>query len=208
LIGVNKMRVILIRHGESFANKKGIIQGHKDYPLTEKGKKQAKSLAKQIKEMDYSFSALYSSDLNRAKTTAEIIAQILQIPNIFFDRRLREHNLGIYEGRYSKELEEKDKELFDACFADHSKRFPKGESVEEMKKRIRAAFEEITNNPEEKRDVIIVAHGGTLYHILHHILDVFPETDEWFDNCSLNELVYNSDNCWKLQLFNNKELKP
>jgi broad specificity phosphatase PhoE len=82
------MRLILIRHGESKANAKGIRQGQDlDSPLSRNGKRQAKKLAKRLK--DEKIDAIYSSDLKRAKQTAKFIAKSHRL-KIIFDKRLRE----------------------------------------------------------------------------------------------------------------------
>ncbi|MBD3190467.1 MAG: hypothetical protein GF308_07475 [Candidatus Heimdallarchaeota archaeon] len=201
------LKIVLIRHGESIANKERIIQGHKDYPLTERGEKQAKELAEKMVKENFTCSAIYSSDLTRAKKTAEIIAEVLDCKKIIYDERLREMNLGNRQGKKNEALTEEENKLTERIWEEHDLKFPGGgESVNEMKARVKAAFEEIIQNHTEKETAVIVGHGGSLYHILHHILDVFPETDEWFSNCSYNELVREqNDDKWQLTMFNGKK---
>jgi broad specificity phosphatase PhoE len=67
----NYCTIYLTRHGETEWNEKKLIQGHTDIPLNTKGKKQAKLLGKQLKDID--FDVVFSSDLLRAKNSAEII---------------------------------------------------------------------------------------------------------------------------------------
>lgn len=82
------MRLILIRHAESEANAKGINQGQKvDTSLSEKGIKQAKQVAQRLK--DEKMDIIYSSDLKRAKETAEQINKFHKL-KIIYDKRLRE----------------------------------------------------------------------------------------------------------------------
>ena len=81
----------LVRHGQSEGNKRGVIQGHSDYPLSELGAQQARALRAYLDERSISFDAVYSSDLSRARQTADIVAAGLAITN---DRRLREKNYG------------------------------------------------------------------------------------------------------------------
>lgn len=202
------MKVILIRHGESTANKERIIQGHKDYPLTMQGEEQAKVLAKKMLENNFTCSAIYSSDLTRAKQTAEIIAEALGCKEVIYDERLREMHLGDRQGKKSDALTEEENQLAKKIWQEHDLKFPGGgESVNEMKTRVKAAFDEIIQNHSEEETAVIVGHGGSLYHILHHILDVFPETDEWFSNCSYNELIRkkNGEN-WQLTIFNGNKI--
>ena len=66
---------------------------------------------------------------------------------------------------------------------------------------------EIINSHNESDTVLVIAHGGTLFQIISHILDLFPETDDWFSNCSYNELVrINSSAPWQLTMFNGEKL--
>ncbi len=85
------MKLIIIRHGESEANAKGISQGNLDEwidtPLTEKGKKQAKAVAKRLEDEDIEI--IISSDLKRAKQTAEEINKFHNV-EIRLDSRLRD----------------------------------------------------------------------------------------------------------------------
>ena len=70
------MRIILVRHGETEDNKKRIIQGHLPGKLSDKGIEQARKVANRLKneKVDY----IFSSDLDRAKSTAEEIAKFHQ----------------------------------------------------------------------------------------------------------------------------------
>lgn len=89
------MRLILVRHGESEANAKGINQGqYLDTPLTKKGVEQAKKVAKRLKEEKIDM--IYSSDLIRAKQTAREINKFHDL-KIIFDKRIREKDHPIEE---------------------------------------------------------------------------------------------------------------
>lgn len=201
------VKIALIRHGESEANKNGIIQGHLDFSLTEKGKQQAIEIASNLLKKEMHFQKIYSSDLSRAKETAEIIAEKLKIADLNFDARLREFNLGIFQGRNNYEMTEEEKKFLQSCWADHTKRVPEGENVVEMKTRVKNIFDEIIQENDEDSNILIIGHGGSLYHILHSTLLIFPETNEWFENCKFNAIfrVSEKDN-WKLTYFNDKKM--
>ena len=198
------MKIVFVRHGESIANKNGIIQGHSDYSLSELGLEQSGKTADTLAK-DYKFDAIYSSDLIRAKETVEIIIEKINITKINFDERLREINLGIFEGRNTKELTKEEKEYLDSCWIEHTKRLPNGENVEEMISRVKSAFIEITQTYDEDSTILVVAHGGTLFHIIKSTLNLYPEDAEWFKNCSINELSRKSgDSTWVLTKYNNE----
>jgi len=87
--------IYLVRHGQTDWNiEKKHTQGHTDIPLNENGKKQAEQLAQSISNLK--IDKIISSDLLRAKETAEIINKKFGSP-IFFDERMREINYGILE---------------------------------------------------------------------------------------------------------------
>ena len=86
------MKLYLIRHGESIGNELGISQGQRnDLSLTEKGRDQAKRIAKKL--ANEKIDAIYSSDLKRANDTAEIIGKSHNILTTL-DKRLRERDFG------------------------------------------------------------------------------------------------------------------
>lgn len=86
----------LVRHGQTDWNLNGIYQGQSDIPLNETGIQQARDLAVELRQTR--FQRIYSSDLDRARQTAEIIAAELGVP-VVVDARLREINQGIWEGK-------------------------------------------------------------------------------------------------------------
>lgn len=157
----------LIRHGETNWNLTGRWQGQApDAPgLNETGRAQALTIYEQIKESN--FSAIYSSDLLRARQTAELIAQPLGL-SIFFEPRLREIDLGKWEGMLSEEIEAiYPQELAQRARDPFHSPAPDGESPYDVAKRVLIAINEIaTRHPAES--ILIVAHGVSLAVILCH----------------------------------------
>ncbi|KAL8586651.1 hypothetical protein ACOMHN_040159 [Nucella lapillus] len=95
----------LVRHGETVANKDGIIQGHQDVALSEAGLTQARLVAFRLR--NEKFTHIFTSDLSRAAWTAQIIAEastVSQCSVIYKDPRLRERRFGVYEGKTFTEL--------------------------------------------------------------------------------------------------------
>jgi probable phosphoglycerate mutase len=98
------LKIYLARHGQDEDNVRGILNGHRDEPLTALGKNQAEELADKIKEAGISFSKIYSSPLRRTHKTAEIIADKLFLakPEIFPE--LIERDFGIMTGKTITEI--------------------------------------------------------------------------------------------------------
>jgi broad specificity phosphatase PhoE len=146
----------LIRHGQTDWNLEGRLQGQLDVPLNEAGLEQARKLADSFHGKE--FDALYSSDLMRARQTAETISAVVGLP-IIFDRRLREISQGEVEGMLFSDVIHK----FENALADRTRnpvnsRLPGGESVAELADRFRDCINEIARIPHS-HPVLVVAHG-------------------------------------------------
>jgi broad specificity phosphatase PhoE len=157
----------LVRHGQTDWNVQGRWQGQTPDapPLNAAGLAQAQTLAEQLADQaardGIAFAALYSSDLLRARQTAEVIARRLGLP-VRLDARLREAHLGAWEGmlgdevalRYVAELDERRRDPV------HS-RPPQGESVYEVAARVGQAFDAIAHAHPDQH-VVVVSHGLAL----------------------------------------------
>lgn len=202
------MRIFLIRHGQSEANKDNIIQGHMDSSLSDIGREQAKTTGEKLLESKIVFDSVYSSDLSRAKETAKIITKVLGVKDIVFDERLREMYLGDFEGKNSKELTEEENAFLNSCWDDHDIRVPNGETTNEFKHRIKDIFNEIIASGENDSTILVVAHGGSLYHILQSTLNILPKNQAWFINCAVNEIIQSQkDKKWTLVKYNGEEIQ-
>ena len=199
------MRMIVVRHGQSEANAKRVLQGHMDSPLSNYGRLQARELAQRmISTGNNVFDLMYSSDLSRASETAKIISQILKIDKITYLPLLRELNLGIYEGLSLDEVNKRG--LLVNLQNDYSKQAPGGESISSMIQRINSFLEIINIPTPQPLSLLVITHGGTLYHILRILTGFVPAASEWYMNCRMNELIRKSDFSWQLMTFNEKKM--
>ena len=200
------MRIYIIRHGQSVDNATGTISGP-TAPLSDLGRVQAKSIGQKLLEIGIGFDVVYSSTFQRASETARIICNELGIEVIIFDKRLREGDAGILTGRRFDDLTKEERSFFDSTLVNLDTRIPGGESNNEQMMRTKEAFLEIIENHPEESTILIVGHGGTLFHILKRTLDLLPDMDEWFGNCMLNILERDSNNsAWNLAMLNNNKL--
>lgn len=150
-------KYFILRHGEVQKVEEIIYDwpSLSSYPMTEKGKKDIAQLAKKLKNKKIDL--IYSSDSLRAHQTAEIVAKELGL-KVNFDSKLRDINLGIYQGR-EKEKFYRD---FPVNLERFSKKIPKGESWSDVKKRILRAIKDIDKQHKGKT-ILIVSHGDPLW---------------------------------------------
>jgi probable phosphoglycerate mutase len=177
----------LIRHGQTSANLDSVWHGSIDTELTERGLQQAARVGAHLKEQHSDATAVYSSPLTRARTTAEIIGSHLGL-EVRLDRDLREYGLGSWEGKSYAELY-KIHRLWenmrtDPHFAPHG-----GESPRQVTDRFTAALCRIAGDHPEQR-VIVVAHGGVLSLALAELLQGdYTQWQRVMENCAVSELV-------------------
>ncbi len=155
--------LLLARHGETDDNREPLrFQGWRDTPLNDTGRRQAAELAERIGAQ--SIVSLWSSDLSRARETAEIVGRRNGL-DVRLDPRLREANRGRWEGRLFAEVERDEPELYAAWMrAGEDWRFPGGESLLEQQQRVVASVEQIRASRE--LPALAVSHGGSLRVLL------------------------------------------
>lgn len=184
-------RILAIRHGETAWNVDTRLQGHLDIPLNEVGLRQAQHLAQALLQRE-TIDAIYASDLSRAQTTAQAIAQALGL-TVKMHPGLRERHFGAFQGRTYAEIETE--------LPEHAwhwrKRTPDwtppegGESLITLRERIVATVDELAaQHPGQQ--VVMVAHGGVLdilYRAATHLELQAPRTWQ-LTNTSVNRLLW------------------
>jgi probable phosphoglycerate mutase len=191
--------IIVIRHGETVWNLEGRWQGHFNSPLTKTGIKQAEAVAERFAEVK--FATLYSSDLERAIQTAERIAKGTH-HQLIPDSRLRERNLGIFEGLTVAEIDEQ--------FPEHSMKYksfdpdhiiPEGESMRQFSQRIRGCFKDLAKK-HKGETILAVAHGGVLNQLFKFVINVPLDAPRNYTllNASVNIFIC-ADAVWWLKTW-------
>jgi probable phosphoglycerate mutase len=184
-------RILAIRHGETAWNVDTRLQGHLDIPLNDVGLRQAQHLAQALVQRD-AIDAIYASDLSRAHTTAQAIAQRVG-QNVTTHAGLRERHFGAFQGRTFAEIEVE--------LPEHAwhwrKRTPEwtppdgGESLVALRERIVATVYELAaRHPGQQ--VVMVAHGGVL-DILYRAatrLDLQAPRTWALTNTAVNRLLW------------------
>jgi len=162
--------LILLRHGLTKMPAERCF-GQTDVPLSDEGQEQIHALAK---NWPYPRpSRIYSSDLSRAVTTAEILAKIWALP-ITQNPRLREIDFGEWEGREWADIHRTEPVLMDEWGRDWINTAPPGgENVVQLCRRVRLSFEDICRTPHQP--TLIIAHTGSLRALMCHLDDEPPE---------------------------------
>lgn len=162
-------RIYIIRHGETSWNLETRAQGMTNIKLSDKGILQAKYLAKRMK--NYNIDVIYSSDLDRALSTAEMIAREYEYPvNIIPE--LREMSFGNWEGLTNQEIQSKYKEAYTVWRnKPHEAVIPGAENLVDVQKRGLQALHRLVSENQNK-NIAIISHGTAIKAILLGLMDI------------------------------------
>jgi len=170
--------LLLVRHGQSTANAKGIWQGQMDFPLSEEGRRQADLAGRGL--AGEPFEGLYSSPLSRALETAEIIRDRTRfVGEVVPAYGLSERHGGILEGHTWAEQEQRNPELakkFLAIPEEERWALVGAESEDEVIARFEEALSSIRARHRDGARIVIVSHGGVMRAFLRHLFgpEVLP----------------------------------
>lgn len=179
------MHLLLIRHGETDWNNERRIQGNTDTPLNANGIAQAQQLAARI--VGEKIDALYASPLDRARATAEIIAQQAGVA-LILDDRLKEKGLGDLEGLTVDEFRARYPDLYRGWISSVNHfPLPGEESPAQLRERIVTFLDDLRARHSNGARVGAVTHGGTIGMFVATLigLKVNQRSPFWFDNASV-----------------------
>lgn len=150
------MKLLLMRHGESEDDLTNQYGGWTDLSLTDEGKKQIENKITEIKKINIDFDIILSSPLKRAKETAEILSEKLNIAVEILEYVKERNTYGLLSGMVKEEAGQK--------YPDQVKKLNKGDYVdgseryEDLLARVKKSFEMIKNSGHS--NVIVVSHGN------------------------------------------------
>ena len=180
-------RLLLVRHGQTDWNTQWRYQGQTDTPLNATGVEQVTALGRRLAAEG--LDCVYASDLQRAWRTGEAIAGHHGLV-IRAEPRLREINLGDWEGSTYSEIEARDPERLARWVKDPvSVCPPGGETLAALASRVETLLDELCQRPESE-SIVLVSHGGTLGVLLCLALGM-PTQNRWrlrLDSASVSEL--------------------
>ena len=186
------MRLIVVRHGETYYNGQNRLTGQSDVPLNPLGERQVAALGDYLamERLD----VIVTSDLERTRVTARAIAHNHGLP-VQEDSDLRELAFGKWEGYTFDEVLVRDANLVSLWRADPSKYAPPGgETVAQLRDRCARALTRWQSRYPES-SVVWVTHGGLIGVLLCHVLDIDLKRRWQFshDNASISELRLRGD---------------
>ena len=152
-------RLLLLRHGQSTWNAEARWQGWADPPLSELGEVQAEQAAGHLRALE--LTAVASSDLVRARRTAEILAEACGLGPVVVHRGLRERNVGAWSGLTFEEIDAGWPGLLALYRSGSYTRPPGGEDSESLVARTAAALGEVAEQLRGE-SVLTISHGGVI----------------------------------------------
>ena len=182
------MNLLLARHGETDDNARLIFQGQGGGSLNARGRAQAERLAARLAQ---SVDVIVSSDLTRAKETAEEVAKASGV-EIVFDREIREVDVGAWTGLAYEEVERRFPEEWAAWRAGLDVPRGGGETYAGLATRVAGALDRIARDHVGKR-VLVVSHGAALRSAVCLTLGISPSWNApiaGLHNTSLTKLRY------------------
>ena len=166
---VDCLRLYLIRHGEIEGSCLGRVLGWTDKRLSETGIEQAQRLRDSLSALR--LSAVYSSDLQRARVMAEIIAEPHSV-EVCATTSWREINMGEWEECTIASLHDQAPEMVKQLFEDPiSFQYPGGESFKDFVSRIKRGLDQLLSS-HEGGAIVLVTHGGVCRTILGEALEI------------------------------------
>lgn len=169
--------LVLVRHGESEWNAKGLWTGLTDISLSEKGRAEAQTAAQEIK--DITLHVAFTSQLKRAQQTLDEIKKILQCGDIptYASTALNERDYGDLTGKNKWKIKEEfGEEQFTKWRRSFDERPPKGESLHDVYKRVIPYYtQNILPEIEAEKNTIIAAHGNSLRSLVKYLETISDE---------------------------------
>lgn len=200
-------RLVLWRHGRTDWNAVGRAQGHADVSLDDVGRSQAASAAPHL--ASYRPSLLWSSDLARARETAETLAALLPGLGLRLDPRLREYAIGVRTGLTFAEFAERFPREYAEFAAGDGGLVAGAESTASVRERVAAAISDAADALEPGETGVLVGHGASLRTGLLAFLGVPEEHGEiisGMSNCAWAVVELRGHRGWQIVDYNARTL--
>lgn len=200
------LKLLIMRHAESSSNVENLFSGHQDVELTKKGIWQAEQLAERLAETK--IDVIYSSDLKRAISTANIINKKHQL-TLNVEPLFKEIHFGDWEGMcYEEVYAYSDYENYRNWWRQPHIALPGGESIAEVNQRVTKGLKKLItnhgNSDGQGKTVAIVCHGGVAKIMIGIALDI-PLERIWYisqHSAALNIIIYENQDSYYVEKVN------
>lgn len=204
-----EFELLLVRHGETEANRDGILQGHVDYPLTELGVTQAKTLAKTVSPQTWD--KVWASDLPRCVTTAGLILSLGPQHDIKQTKNIREFCFGVRDGlprgctmkeareAYAKKNNVEEQDIVDFNESNAQMKSRQIEFIEEVRKDLCEGVDSADLGTQKR--VLCVSHGGTIRAFIKNFVPGVEGVDK-IGNCATSTFLIKFDKQHNKKGFN------
>ena len=160
------VRVLLVRHGETVWNQENRWQGQADTPLSQTGYDQARQLARRLQNEERPIRAIYTSDLSRARDTADILGQVLGVTPLE-TAAWREMDIGTWSGLTTSEVATRHAEEWARLRQGEDLPRGGGETFAEFQGRLVQSSQRFIRDHRGEQ-IIVVTHGGAVRAFLLH----------------------------------------
>jgi len=202
------VQIVLVRHGATDWNLEHRCQGSSDRDLSAIGVRQAEELAVRLRAEN--ISAIYASDLKRARRTAEAIGQPHQLP-VIIEERIRELDHGKLEGLTFSEIKANYGEFLIRWRTEPAElQVPGGERLIDVAERAWFGLNEIVARHDSSENIVVVSHNFPIVGVVCKITGTHLNDYRNFhlDPCGVSRLHWNGDGRWQVTHVNSKEYPP
>ena len=178
------MKIILVRHVETYGNVERRLHGHTDSPYTPRGERMKIQLIDELVDMHQKspITHVYTSPTLRAFKIAEAFSSTVGL-QVQTQKVLREYHFGIFDGLSEAEARQIDEPLWESWMHDpNNVTLPEGDNYMEYHKRQAGFLKELhRNHAGQKARILIVSHAGAIHSLLTNLLDIELDKKWHFD---------------------------
>jgi broad specificity phosphatase PhoE len=184
----HETRFTFVRHGESEANRLGIVQGHKDSPLSQAGREHARAAGRWL--TDEGVELVFTSPLSRSRETATILAEVAGVRMPVTLDELIEIDTGVYSGENIRDKAQTDPEAYKEFLIHSWEAVDGAEGKSSILDRAMTVWDRlVTEENAGRRHIVCVTHGGMLQWLIKATIG--GRDQRWMpiftmDNCGIS----------------------
>lgn len=201
------MQIVLVRHGATDWNLEHRCQGSSDRDLSDVGLRQAEEIAERLRQE--TIHAVYSSDLKRARRTAEVISGHHKLP-VMIEKNIRELDHGHLEGLTFNEIKQNYGDFLVRWRSEPAElQVPGGERLADVAERAWSGLTQIVTRHQASDTIVVVSHNFPIVGIVCRITGTHLNNYRNFhlDPCGMSRLHRNGDGSWQVTHINGDEYK-